>query len=212
MPVLGAVLEIEYVTPDGEHHHRSITPDPLVWMKSCPVCEGGGGVVRNAHTHVDAEGRRWTYFASSDEEKAELQEVLEFLRSRPESVEDLVAELERRGALVASLGHWTKQQLQSLPRLVVEVALAVVVEQLLFGANVSQEDLERILRDQQEQYRHHQTQPDEQTPPETDGDGQRQDRETKRPGDRPLVREDEQQPRDGDEQGKGRGDHNSLRD
>lgn len=157
MPVMGFKLDVEWSDKEGRHE-ASVPVGVTQMMVPCPAC-GGGGPVVNTQSHLDAAGVRWTYFASTEAEKQELREVLEFLSDEQASPDAVAAALEQRGPLLAALAQWVRASLRDVPSVVVQVVLTVIFTQLIGGASLSSDELDRILQEHQRQYLQQQTKP-----------------------------------------------------
>lgn len=183
LPVMGAGLRITTLDPDGVEREHMFPAEQTAWFEPCPRCGEGARIV-NAHVHQDSQGVGWTYFASTDAEREELREVLDFLREEAPSLDDMVAELKRRGGLLDALAEWVSAELKSLPRTLAHAVIGAIATQLIFGAGLSSDDLERILREHERQYRQEQTHAGEDSREQTGGESDRphEGEGTERPG------------------------------
>lgn len=157
MNVLGLpTLELDWLDEDtGEVEHQSIpVTEYSNWFVPCVRC-GGTATITNTHVGVDSNGDRWWYFAEP-EQRAEISELLGFLRDESMSAEEVLDELEQRGPMLAALAGWLREQSRSLPRLLVEVVLSVLLTQLITGTQLTTDDLERILEEERRQHRQEQ--------------------------------------------------------
>lgn len=160
MNMLGLpTLELDWRDEDtGEVEHQSIpVTEWSNWFVPCPRC-GGTATITNTQVGVDSRGDRWWYFARPDQ-RAEISELLGFLRDDTMTAEEVIEELGRRGPTLAALAAWLREQSASVPRIVVEVVLGVLLTQLIFGDPLTTDDLERILKEQHHQHRQEQHEP-----------------------------------------------------
>lgn len=149
MPLMGHQLEVVYLDKDGNEQTAVSTEGQERWGTHCPRC-GGEAWATNAVSHVDAAGVRWSYFASTEEEKRWLHEVLDFLRDEPASVEAVIAELEAKGAnatVLRALAEWVRAHQDALITALIPTLVTVLLHLLSQDSGLTAEQLDRILEE-----------------------------------------------------------------
>ncbi len=160
MPVMGFELVVEYLDEAGNQHQSRSTVEESSYLVACPRpgCNSGGRVINEQHGY-DSRGVRYDYFASTEAEKQAVREAMQLVdEADPLALDVIIAEFERRGGVLASLAVWLRQQAASVPRLILEVVITVILTELLAGHGVTAEELDRLL--EKHLHEHHHEQPD----------------------------------------------------